>query len=386
MQSAKHKDSCGISRLACEIYPVRYSYAYENSDVLTINGEVMNKKALLAAAVAIAVLSTACGGGGGSSPTPALAPIPVPVPTPTPTVPAEDIQKTVPALTYPVDSAEFSFVTALNAFRAQVGLGLLAQNAALDKSAGNHLAYILRNDALLGGTVDMRAFDPATGRSNFHIEDSAKPLFTGVQEIDRAKASGYAGQYVGEEIAFGGGKGSVVGLNSLIAGVYHRAGLMFQGPTDVSVAVGKDASQTLVMDFGYGTKTQRNAADYIGVYPADKQTGVGLHASVEVPNPFPELSLNNDDFPTKTGYPVSVSAAEGVALKVQEFTLSDAGVVVDSRVMHKDNDPNKLLASNVAFLVAKARLKAGTQYQVRFVGTAGSAAVNRTWNFTTANN
>lgn len=353
-----------------------------------MNGEVMKKKALVvAAAVAIAVLSTACGGGG-SSPTPAPAPIPVPIPAPTPIVPAENIQKTVPALTYPSDSAEFSFVTTLNTFRAQVGLGLLAQHAALDKAAANHLAYILRNDMLLGGTVNMRAFDPATGRSNFHIEESTKPLFTGVQEADRAKAAGYIGNYVGEQISFGGGKGSVVALKGLIGTVYHRAGLMHQGPTNIGVSVGADSSQTVVMEFGFLAKPQANAGDYLGVYPADKQTGVGLHAQVEVPNPFPELSLSNDDFPSKTGYPISVSAAQGATLKVQEFVLTDAttGLAVDARVMHHENDPNKLLLPNAAFLIAKTRLKPGTTYQVRFSGLVGGATVTRSWGFTTVAN
>lgn len=344
------------------------------------------KKNTSVVAVAIAILSSACGGGGVGSPTPS--PIVAPAPEPAPTVPAEDIQKSVPALTYSAGSAELSFVTELNAFRARAGLGLLAQNALLDKAAGNHLAYILRNDILLGGTVDLRSFDPATERSFFHIEDSTKPLFTGVQELDRAKSVGYVGKYVGEQISFGGGKGGIVALNSLIGSVYHRAGLLFQGPTDVGFAVGSNASQTVVMEFGFAAKPQTNAASYLGVYPADSQTGVALHAQVEVPNPFPELSLANEDFPTKTGYPISVTVTHGTTLKVQEFILKEGSndLVVDARVMYKDNDPHKLLPSNIAFLVAKARLKPGTTYKVIFLGLAGGATVTKSWEFTTTAN
>jgi hypothetical protein len=51
---------------------------------------------------------------------------------------------------------------------------------------------------LNGGTVDMASIDPTYNRPRFHIEESAKAGFTGVQETDRATAAGYAGSDVGE--------------------------------------------------------------------------------------------------------------------------------------------------------------------------------------------
>lgn len=346
----------------------------------------MNKRAsLIAAAVAVALFSTACGGGGGGASSPAPVPVPVPVPTP-PTPAPENLQKTVPELTYAAGSEQRIFVTALNTFRASLGLGLLAQDVKLDTAAANHLAYVIQNDARFGGTVDMLSMDPATGRPTFHIENPAKPLFTGVQENDRAIAAGYnAG--VGEQLTFGGGKGSVAALESLIGTVYHREGMMYQRAVDVGVAVGTNPSQTIVIEVGAG-KGQNNASDYIGVYPLDKQTGVGLFTRVETPNPIPELSTANDDFPTKTGYPISISAASGVALSVQDFKLSEkaTGAAVDARVMHRDNDPNRLLGSNTAFLIAKSRLKPGTEYQVNFSGLANGKSLLKSWSFTTAAN
>jgi uncharacterized protein YkwD len=206
-------------------------------------------------AVAAALFLTACGGGGGttSSTTPVSN-----VPTvPTVATPA-NLQTSIPALSYAPASAEHAFVIALNEFRVQVGLGLLAQSELLDKSARNHLEYVLKNDVLNGGQVNMRTNDLATGRSMFHIEDATYPLFTGVAEADRARSVGYNGFYIGEELAFAGGKGGRVALANLAATVYHRAGLKMQGLRDVGVAVGTDRSQTATLEFGY-VQAQSNA-------------------------------------------------------------------------------------------------------------------------------
>lgn len=348
----------------------------------------MTKIKTSATAVAIALFLTACGGGGDTAPNtqvgnnPTVPPVAVPAPGPV--VASADLQTTVPALSYAAASAEHEFVTALNQFRASVGLGLLAQNELLDKSARNHLEYVLKNDVLNGGQVNMRSNDPATGRSMFHIENASYPLFTGIAEADRARFVGYAGTYVGEELAFAGGKGGRVALNTLAATIYHRAGLMMQGLRDVGVAAAADRSQTFTLEFGY-VKPQSNASDFVGVYPANNQAGVGLHTHVETPNPFPELSTANDDFPTKTGYPVSVMVKEGVQLEVLTFAMTEAGSAapLQGRIMTRDNDPNRYLSTNVAFFIASTRLKPNTIYNVTFSGRANNVVINKAWSFTT---
>lgn len=340
------------------------------------------------AIVAITCLVSACGGGGGGTTSPTTPTTPATPTAPTiPTAPAVtpgDLQTAVPALTYAPASEEQAYVTALNSFRAQVGLGLLAQSPLLDKAAQNHLQYVLANDANNGGTVVMNAVDPSTGRNYFHIESADKPLFTGIQELDRAKVVGYSGSYVGEEGMFGGGKGAQAALSTVTATIYHRAGLMYEGLRDVGVAVGADKSQTFVLEMGY-SKPQTNASDFLGVYPADKQTSVGLSTGVELPNPFPELSVRNDDFPTKTGYPVSVISKEGTRLEVLAFTITEAGssTPLSARVVTADNDPNRYLASHIAFLVANAPLKSNTAYSVTFSGRVNNNLVSKTWTFTT---
>lgn len=340
-----------------------------------------------AVAIVTALALTACGGGSGgsatSAPTVPTTPTSPTGPT-TPVVTPGDTQTTVPPLTYAMNSEQYKFVTALNNFRAQVGLGLLAQNPKLDSASASHLAYVITNDVTNGGTINFNAYDPVTGRSMLHIEAGSLPKFTGVQEFDRAKFASYEGSYVGEEVAFGGGQGGAVALGTLVQTVYHRAGLMLQNVREIGVAVGTDRSQTVVMEMGLKTN-QSVASDYVGVYPANGQTGVALHAYVEAPNPFPELSTATDDFPTKTSFPVSVSVVVGNTIAVTSFTVTQAGQAapLDARLMTRANDPNKYLSGNVAFLTAKAAFKAATTYNVKFTGTNNGTAFSKEWSFTT---
>lgn len=314
---------------------------------------------------------------GSTVPTSPATPIP-PVVTP------GDLQTTVPALTYPTASQEYSFVSALNDFRARVGLGLLAQNTKLDLASANHLAYVLVNDINNGGTVNFNGYDPVTGRPLMHIENELLTKFTGVQEADRAKFAGYDGVYTGEEIGFGGGQGSVLVLNSLVQTVYHRAGLMLQNVREIGAAIGTDKSQTVVMELGLKTG-QSVASDYVGVYPSNGQTGIALHAFVEAPNPFPDLSTANDDFPTRTSFPISISVVTGNTLAVTSFTVTEAGQTasLDGRLLTRANDPNAYLTGNVAFLTAKTPFKSKTVYNVKFSGTNNGAGLIKEWSFTT---
>lgn len=347
----------------------------------------MNCSTSLALATSISILLTACGGGGGSS----MTPFPSSGSGTTPAAPVvtpANLQTTVPAFTYGASSQESAFGTGLNQFRQQIGLGLLAQNTKLDASATAHLGYVLANDVNYGGTVNMDAIDPTTGSPYFHEEQANLKGFTGVTFADRDKAAGYTGQISGtEEGAYGGGHGATLALSSLIATVYHRQGLMAQSLSEFGVAVGTDPSQTVVLEMGT-TNPQANASDFIGTYPTDKQTGVGLHAMVEAPNPFPDLSTSNTDFPTKTGYPVTIESKEGSTMEVVSFTITQVGssTPLGVRLLTAATDTLHRLPSNVAFIVAKAPLNPNTTYQVAFNGRVNNVVVTKKWSFTTGTN
>lgn len=346
----------------------------------------MNYFKRTALAASISILLAACGGGGVSS-TPASGLTSVTTPT-VPIVTPANLQTTVPAFTYGASSPEFAFGTGLNQFRQQIGLGPLAQNTKLDASATAHLGYVLANDVNYGGTVNMDAIDPTTGNPYFHEEQANLKGFTGVMPADRDKAAGYNGQVSGsEEGSYGGGHGSTVALSSLIATVYHRQGLMAQSLSEFGVAVGTDPSQTVVLEMG-AANPHSNASDFIGTYPTDKQTGVGLHAMVESPNPFPDLSTSNTDIPTKTGYPVTIASKEGYTMEVVSFTITPAGSAtpLGVRLLTSATDTLHRLQPNVAFIVANAPLNPNTTYQVAFSGRVNNVVVTKNWSFTTGTN
>lgn len=338
-------------------------------------------------AVACTLFLTACGGGGGSdsatvpqnpvTPTPPVVTPPVVTP-PVVTPPASDLQTTVPAATYAANSQELAVFTQINAFRAKLGLGLVAQNSKLDTAAQNHMKYLLTNK-----DIDFSAVDPKTGRPFFHLENAARPDFTGVTEQDRANFAQYGGAYVGELGAYGKGLGAGEAIDDLIATVYHRAGLMYQGPREFGVAVANDQWQTMVINVGYQSNAQSNANDYFGAYPADKQTNVRRSAYIETPNPFPEVAYA--DFGTKTSYPINVVSKEHSVLAVTTFTVTEAGqtAALDARLLTKDSDPNKIVLPNSAYLVGKSAFKANTTYNVSFVGTVNGAPMTKNWSFTT---
>jgi uncharacterized protein YkwD len=328
----------------------------------------------------------ACGGGGGSSTTASSGVATLPVTTPTaPTVTPADLQTTVPALTYAANSPEFAFVTAYNRFRGQLGLGLLAQNAALDKAAASHLKYVNTYSADLGGTVDMAAINPTYNTPNFHIEDAAKAGFTGAQVADRAKAAGYNGAYLGENGSYGMGLGGEAALGALMASIYHRQSLMLQSPRDIGVAIGTDQFQTTVENFGYQSKPQSNAGDYVGVYPANNQTLVPLFSAAESPNPYSDITNNtNEIVNANTSYPITLVIKEFATLAVTSFTVTEDGQAAPLKVRLFTAASDTRLASWTSMIVGYAPFKPKTKYNVSFAGTANGASFTRSWSFTTA--
>lgn len=332
---------------------------------------------LVAGAVAAAL--TGCGGGGGSSaPTTStpVATIPAPVPTPTvSTVQLADLQAAAPAA-YPAGSVQATAFNEFNAFRAVEGLGPVHQNANIDIAAKNHAAYVQTNQS----------------GADAHHEIAGNPGFTGAEPGDRVIAAGYASIYTTEVIAFEGIQ--MTSVQTLLSTVYHRNAMMTQGLTDVGIAPGNDNGPTYI-DAGY-IKQQKNAGDYVGVFPYDKQTGVPMTHHTEAPNPFyQEFDMTLANVCTKTSYPISIATETSTILKVTSFTVTPEGqsAPLDVRLMtHDSNDQNKLyLNANVAFIVGKAPFTPGTKYIVHFVGTAGGKAtgtanglaIDKTWTFTT---
>jgi uncharacterized protein YkwD len=356
------------------------------SSVIVHNNLKARFMRLLALSALISLAVVGCGGGsssGDKNPV-AINPItPVSPPMPArPVVPSpqEALLQTAVAPTYNAGSSEAVALGKLNAFRAAQGLGPLNQNANADIASKNHAVYVTTNQS---GAAP-------------HAEVAGKLGFTGVDAMDRLIAAGYPAKSATEVIAFSMQFPSpdASAIDNLVNTVYHRASMMYQGMTTVGIAP-ENQDSPLYVAIGL-ISPQVNAGDYIGMYPANNQTGVWLTHSVESPNPFyQEMAMSQENMCTKTSAPVSLTSEASTTLNVMSFTVTEEGQTapLDARVITKatSSQDNTYLTPNVAFLVGMAPFKPNTKYNVHFVGKAigaatGSAAglmIEQSWNFTT---
>jgi uncharacterized protein YkwD len=280
-------------------------------------------------ATILSVAVTGCGGGGDKSPvannsTPPVVTNPTtpvtPTPTQTPTPQSASLQVAV-APTYAAGSIEAIALGKLNAFRAAQGLGPLNQNANADVASKNHAAYVTTNQS--GATP--------------HAEVAGKPGFTGIDAMDRLIAAGYPVKSATEVIAFSMQFPSpdASAIDNLANTVYHRASMMYQGMTTVGIAP-ETQDSPLYVAIGL-TTPQVNAGDYVGMYPANNQTGVWMTHSVESPNPFyQEMAMSQESMCTKTSSPVSLTSEASTTLNVTSFTVTEEGQTAPL-VRHRSN-------------------------------------------------
>ena len=352
---------------------------------------MQNKFALTTIAATLSLALVGCGGGGSDSPastpvapTPPVAPAPTPTPTPTPVVLAATTQAAV-APTYVASSQQLSAFNALASFRTSLGLGPVNQSTKIDMAAQNHSDYVALNN---GGATP-------------HDEVAGKPGFTGVSVKDRLVTAGYAATDASEVMGWTGANADAAEvIEGLVATVYHRVIMMGQGWTDLGIAppvVSADitASRPAYIDFGTLTVKQNVAGDYVGVYPANNQTAIGLTHAPEAPNPFADIDGTAGSFCAKTSYPISLMTQQSTKLAVTSFTVTEEGQTapIDVRLLTSATDKTGLLPQYVAFIVGKVPFKASTKYNVRFTGTAtgtatgaanGVMSIDKSWSFTTA--
>lgn len=342
----------------------------------------MQKKFALTLAATLSMALAGCGGGGGST-TPAQPPVATnPTPTPTPTVLAATTQAAT-APTYLAGSQQMSAYNALAAFRTALNLGPVNQNTKIDRAAQNHSDYVATNN----------------GGASPHAEVAGNPGFTGATVADRLIAAGYTSTASGEVIGWTGATGDASEvIEGLSATIYHRVLMMNQGWTDLGIAPPVNTGITgrpAYIDFGSATTKQNVAGDYVGVYPANGQSAIGLTHAPESPNPFADLDGSTASFCAKTSFPITLMSQESTRLAVTSFTVTEAGQTtpLDVRLVTSDSDKSGFVPQYVAAIVGKAPFKANTKYNVTFTGTAtGSATgaadgvlkINKSWSFTTA--
>lgn len=360
------------------------------------------------AAIAASLLVAACGGGGGSDSPSSSASAPSGASQPAGSTAGVSIvapQTSVPAPTYAASTGQFSLFNTINAYRSQVGVGMVAQDLMLDLAAQSHALYEQVN------------YNSGAETSLTHTENSANPNFYEAWPYLRARKAGTAPNlWVGEVVAAGyspdnsnANDGSRC-VQQWINTVYHLQGIT-SNATSVGLGYMAPVSQAkalsfCVADFGVVSSTapktdsDYNSINYNGGQqipvgtivhaPYSNETGVAIAMQAETPNPAPDLAA--------PGRPIMVRVNNQNAnvLTVDSFQLKDASgnvvatrIIVDKAAVAGSKatvtaDVNNHVSTGVAFLLPLAPLTANTVYTVTFSGARDGVAANTSWQFTTA--
>jgi len=312
------------------------------------------------ASAAIAALALAACGGSDSSGTSTASASPVSGGLPSTGFSGQDAL--APVLTNNVAADGFNWI---NYRRTQAGVGALAHNNMLDRSAQAHSDYQRMNNTVT------------------HTEDPSKPGFTGATDKERVQAAGYTleGGYVtGEIIAATTNQSGFYMAEELVTAIYHRFVMFEPLFKDMGTGSAMTSDRYIYFTSNLGATRGYSAglpSHTIVTWPFNGQTGVqpNFLSDYEEPDPVPNLN--------EVGYPISVHANLSEQLTVQSFTVHPrGGADLKTRLLVKGQDASTTMPS-VAAIVPLAPLAANTIYDVSFTGTVGGAAVSKAWSFTT---
>ena len=377
----------------------------------------MTRTRLTLAAAAVAALLAACGGGGGgdsTTPPPTggggggtVTPPPGGGGTVTPPPDPYALQTEVPAPTYAASSwQEFAF-NYLNERRKQCGFGLLAQAPELDKSAQAHADYLIQLRKDLGN---------AAYQTDLHSEDPARPLFTGKQPWDRAKAAGYTG-YAGEQLSGVGvdmARPSMAAqimmthdaVQGLLVAPYHL-NLMISSSRDVGLGMSTlttsdeptygSSGGFFIMTVGQKSSTQAHLTQTLS-YPCEGTTDVSEGLYGESPNP----TKGHDPVKLPTGPAIMLMSPPNTTLKVQTASVTpmarlDGQPLGDTPtfnyaaafpsgilILTKDTDTNKYVwETEKVFMLTHKPLAMGVTYRVEVAYTVSGQAQTKAFQFST---
>lgn len=334
---------------------------------------------------------TACGGGGGSGSSPVEQPTAPPVITP----PAIDVNELVPTVatpTYASDSGNLVVFNAVNALRARIGSGQLAQSSSLDQAAQAHWNYLDINTIV-----------------SLHSETEGKTGFTGVDATARAKVAGYSAAYVDEVIFGTNGPNNFAGCAASWANSVYHIGVLFSGMRDIGISALNTKDDPVygkytvcVADFSMATsKSEQLPADgTIRVYPYPDQTGIPIvfYNQAESPTPLPQyqelgtpvtLNFKTKSFvatgakPTVSVTQLNITPAGGQPLPAKILTSATGGSITTTAL---ELTADSHFAAYTLTVVPVSRMTPNTVYTVSFSGTVNGTALSKSWKFTTAAN
>ncbi|WP_416047384.1 CAP domain-containing protein [Cupriavidus basilensis] len=309
-----------------------------------------------------------CGGGGGDS---AASNTSQPTTPSAPTKPTSPVATTalppatsVPAPVYPSGDKRVQLFSLLNAFRAGMGVGMVAQDSQLDIAAKAHSDYLALNGTLGG-----------------HDEDPSKAGYYAATTRDRATKAGVPSTTAVSELIAGGGDPAIC-LSALTNSVYH-----LQVLTSNEVTVGLGFNTYCTINLGTVGEGQRMASTAIAFAPLEGQI-VDRALGGESPRPVPDIA--------NPGHPLMVRVRADLpsdVLSVSSFSLVDNnGAQVPGRVLIAANaagastagavvDP--LLQPAVAFFVPLTPLGSAVTYTATFSGARNGVPISKSWSFKT---
>lgn len=335
-------------------------------------------RATMAGAIASCFL-VACGGGGGGSSNSGGVVMPT---TPTvPTTPVTDPNAPVLQGNIAIDGRNW-----INYRRGQLGVAALTNNTQIGTAAQAHSDYQELNNIVT------------------HDEIAGKPGYTGEQlacvqnclgQKERLNEAGYllnrSNNYAfGEVIAATTNNTGAYMAEELVTAIYHRF-VMFE-PMFKEIGTGAATTSAGYSYFTADLTANNNYGTGVGTgnvvtWPFSGQTGVtpNFFSDFEEPDPVPDTNPNDNinDNINEVGYPISVHADITAVLAVKTFTVRARGATADLQVKLLSRDTDAKTPNSAAAIIPMTVLKAGTTYDVTFVGTADSVPVSKTWSFTT---
>jgi hypothetical protein len=245
---------------------------------------------------------------------------------------------------------------AINLKRVKAGLGVVRPIPGLSRACDLHALYITKNDA--------------RGLSA-HEEDPKGIAYTdeGAKAGKRSVISPFPPHQT-----------PVEAVESLMATLYHRIGLLNPSITEIGVgwANRRDGLGFLVVDVGGGAEGRPDSKLFPIVYPPNGQDDVPLDFALgarENPNPIP-------DDGTMGGYPVTVQIPERRGKSESELRLFAGETEVAAWLSTPDSPARKDWPQpGVLCLIPKEPLKPSTLYTVRFRDRL--SGLEKEWTFTT---
>jgi len=330
-------------------------------------------------ALAAGVMVTGCGGGGGDE-----GPAASGSGAASTEKPVEQPILTMPTSTYTGMHAEA--FKRINEARIAAGVSALKQSVELDRAAQAHSDYQVRNNVFS------------------HDENSAHPLFTGTDHIQRAQKQVYKNFVQTEVIArMASTKSGADHIGWHLNSAYHLAGVLTPNANEIGIGLTAEGggSASTISSITIGVNDRRLApVREPWLWPVNDATNVPtvFIPYSETPNPLPDVAPN---YSIQVGPPIMYcrSVNRAVGLRVSVNGVSESGqsqalpgwllkhsstTVTAPTMIEVRNDANLVDNPHCIFFIPKEPLKKGARYELALSVEYEGVSTNTRWSFTTA--